>query len=344
MTENILPTNVVSINLDVGFASNFLSAAGTEGSNKASVVLAEILEKVESKQKPILVSKAKTTNGWNFDTDCDFIKDQSATVDGAYLSYMLASYYTLIKKEKKVGKINIIVNRNDPIVFDFYNLTGINNITTTGGMTTDNDVIHAAILWQNMLVKNMRKNGYAAMHPLSRVAASENSIAAFVDFMEDSGWRYTGKLPANTDTAVKLFNTACSRKPHQFTGQTAFYVPELAAATLVTSVMTSAKPSPGLISITNKTLGKISRAAGGFDTDLVSTLMEFTTGGSGSSTAEEIFNAFKNKKQAQMIYVRQPGLTVQKGYRTMADDAVEAYAPSNVGKDFQIKGAGNKKK
>lgn len=143
--------------------------------------------------------------------------------------------------------------------FEFYSLknTPINN--NAANITTDQDMIHASILGLNMLVKGMRAQDMAGMHPLSRVAASELNIDALNDFISTSPKmsQYTSLQNNPKITAVKLYNTACTRKAHQFYGQTNYYCPELAAATLITGIISSRKNSEGLIKITDYVLYEI---------------------------------------------------------------------------------------
>lgn len=155
------------------------------------------------------------------DVDCDFPPNASATIDAAMMTYMLSTYYKEKKEKGVTGKIRISVPQGDNnVVWDFYNLRNVTLGNTDQKIVTDTDAIHAAILWNNMLVKGMRAQGMAGMHPLSRVAASEENIKGLRDYFQDRqvmAW-------ASVDSCVKLFNTACSRKPYQFSGVTQYII------------------------------------------------------------------------------------------------------------------------
>lgn len=151
--------------------------------------------------------------------------------------------------------------------FEFYSLKNTPINTNAANITTDQDMIHASILGLNMLVKGMRARNMAGMHPLSRVAASELNIDAFADFITTNP-KMSQYAELQFDlkiTAVKLYNTY-TRKAHQYYGQTSHYCPELAAATLITGVMSSRKNSDGLLKIVDSSLQKIARSSGSLDT------------------------------------------------------------------------------
>lgn len=148
-----------------------------------------------------------------------------------------------------------------------------------------------------MLVKSMRKQGMAGMHPLSRVSASEQNINDLTDYLSDTKLvnEYLIKH-SSIEQSVKLYNTACTRKAYQFQAATKNYLPELAAATLITSVMSSKTTCRQLLEITNSTLRKIAKAAGSLNQELVQDLMEYTVSSSAALSAEEIFARFKNRR------------------------------------------------
>lgn len=192
---------------------------------------------------------------------------------------MLSKYYKEQKVKKIAGHVDITVDLGGGMKFNnqFYNLSSFKaTLDAKRTIVTDNDIIHAGVLWQNSLVVGMRNSWHAGMHPLSRVAASEQNLDKMADYLATSSKMKSFPFAKDKNTAVKLFNTACTRKPHQFQGETMYYVPELAAACLIVNVMTSPKVSPGLLTIANSALKKIAKTAGAIDPELVMDMMDFT--------------------------------------------------------------------
>lgn len=309
----LMATTPQEIDLTKTFAPNFLATVGAQNIKKPAEVLAtEILGKIPDPDEKFLIGALKTGDILDVDVDLAVPSNMAAKTDLAFISYMLSSYYKNEKINQNGAKrykytVNKAANNNIPLgSFEFFSLKNTPLNTNANEIVTDQDMIHASILGLNMMVKGMRDNGMAAMHPLSRVAASEANINALSDFITTSSSmiKYSTLMANNKYTAVKLYNTACTRKAHQFYGQTDFYCPELAAATLITGVMSSRKVSSGLIKIANSSLQKISRSSGSLDTNLVMNLMEFTVGSGSALDAEQIFNMYRSQK-AQYVYVPQ---------------------------------------
>nr|UHM27570.1 MAG: nucleocapsid protein [Sanya sesamia inferens phasmavirus 1]UHM27574.1 MAG: nucleocapsid protein [Sanya Bunyavirales-like virus 1]UHM27683.1 MAG: nucleocapsid protein [Fushun Phasmavirus 3] len=310
---NLMAITPQEIDLAKSFSPNFLATVGAQNIKKpAEVLVSEILNKIPDPDERFLASGSKSGDKLNVDTDLKIPSPLSAKTDLAFISYMLSSYYKSEKINQNGAKryrytVNKASNNNLPQgSFEFFSLKNTPLNTNAVEIVTDQDMIHASILGLNMMVKGMREDGMAAMHPLSRVAASEANIGALSDFISTNSSMsiYDNLMENNKYTAVKLYNTACTRKAHQFYGQTKFYCPELAAATLITGVMSSRKVSSGLIKIANSSLQKISRSSGSLDTNLVINLMEFTVGSGSALDAEQIFNMYKSQK-AQYVYVPQ---------------------------------------
>lgn len=146
------------------------------------------------------------------------------------------------------------------------------------------------------------------MHPLSRTAASEEGDDALSDYLYSS-YLYNKMFHMSsvnrTDVAVKLFNTACARKCHQFTDKTMYYLPELAATQLIMGVMSAKTQSPALIDITNRNISKISRASGTLSKGVIMEFMDYCKPPGSQYDASEIFEAYKNKtkKRTQAEYL-----------------------------------------
>lgn len=309
MALNLQAIIPVEIPLAKVFAPNFLSTFGQQKLVRPSNILAKNIV------SPFLTTDFSATN--SFFSDCidyqngDMILDHekdistpdgdfSAKCDVALIGYMLSSYYKTNRAAVQTVtkfRLNVTESTNIIVPIEFYCLKNYSLKSDDIDIISDQDMIHGSVLGLNMCVNAMRSKGMAAMHPLSRTTVSEEGLSSFKDFMEtDSRMKKYQNLGMNRKvTAVKLFNTACTRKSHQFFGDTNFYCPELAAATLISGIMGTKKVSTGLINIANGALKKIARTAGTLDQNLVVDLMGFTISGGTAIDAEQVFQAYKNK-------------------------------------------------
>lgn len=320
MALSILPITPQEISIDKAFAPNFLTTVGQQIANPPSYVLSNYII------KPFINDSfyASLIDNREISTDGDIVVEGEfqAKSEVAVVSFMLSTYYKDYRQRVSTAtkfKLNVSTTGPDathrtPI--EFYCLKNYSLKPTDIVIISDQDMIHASILGLNMSVKSMREKSMAGMHPLSRTSVSEEGLSAFSEFLSKDVRmkQYLTELsPLNT--AVKLFNTACTRKSHQFYGDTRFYCPELAAAALISGVMNTQKVSRGLIDITNSALKKIARTAGTLDQDLVITLMDFTIAGGTALDAQAIFDAFKAKKNQGFYIPKQAPPTELQSFR-----------------------------
>lgn len=292
--QRILPAAPRSVTLTNEYAPGFLSGiTSTIIKDPALILRKEILEPLRGAQLT-LGTLAGSTN-MDVDIPLDVSEGDKATADMAFITFMLSRYHKEYRRAGTAAKFSVEVGNSSPITFYC-----MKNYTYSGtdDFTTDNDMILASILGLNTVVSSLRRNGMAGMHPLSRTAITEDGIQMLDEYLkEDEKFSvlYGNELRKKSVVPVKLYNTACARKSHQFTGTTKYYMPELAAAQLIMGVMTSKGQSPGLIDITNRNLAKIAKANGSLDKDVVLELMNFCTPASSAYNAEELFSAYKNK-------------------------------------------------
>ncbi|AJG39324.2 nucleocapsid protein [Wuhan Insect virus 2] len=292
--QRILPAAPRSVTLANEYAPGFLSGiTSTIIKDPALILKREILEPLRGAQ--LTLGALASSNDMDVDIPLDVSEGDKATADMAFITFMLSRYHKEYRRAGTAAKFSVEVGNSSPITFYC-----MKNYTYSGtdDFTTDNDMILASILGLNTVVSSLRRNGMAGMHPLSRTAITEDGIQMLDEYMkEDEKFSiiYGNELKKKGVVPVKLYNTACARKSHQFTGTTKYYMPELAAAQLIMGVMTSKGQSPGLIDITNRNLAKIAKANGSLDKDIVLELMDFCTPASSAYNAEELFGAYKNK-------------------------------------------------
>lgn len=331
----LLPSAAQTVNIKNEYAPGFLSNITSEiVKDPFDTLVNKILKPLDDQKltitRNILVGRPNADVNLNLDLGGN---DKDATSDMAFITFMLSRYHKEYRKNGNAAKFSVHVGTSRPI--EFYCMKGY----TYGGedkYTTDNDMILASILGLNTVVGSLRANNMAGMHPLSRMAVTEDGIASLEDYLvsrQSLSERFMLGHTADKVTAVKLFNTACARKSHQFQGSTVFYYPELAAAQLIMGVMTSKAQSPSLIDITNKNLQKIARAAGSLDRDVVVELMEHCTPPNTAYNAQELFAKYKNKTMAQRIPPYQQSVSALTAFKQPSNLYPEAgYTSQEVGK------------
>lgn len=288
------------------FSGNFLAMVGMHSQKSPTRTLCDdILGKVVDQEHDCYLRPLYDPDkGFNVDGDIATGGTMTASSDLAFISFMLSSYYKDVKQKSKAASHLIYkvkkANNNAEITatYDFYNLKGLKLDAKQSAVTTDQDMILASILGLNCLVKKMRSSGMAGMHPLSRVTATEGNLKSLLDYIKDHQGSFKADYEDNISIPVKMFNLACTRKAHQFYNETKFYCPELAAAVLITGVMSAPKQTQNaLMTIANSSLAKIVKSSGGLNTDMVTDLMAYTSTGSSAQNVVEIYDAFMSKKK-----------------------------------------------
>lgn len=297
----VLPSTLQKVTISNEYAPGFLSSVSSNiQKDPAAVLKNEILNKLGANNISLGGMFRSGKNFVDIDIDIDVTNEKKATSDMAFITFMLSRYHKDHRKNGSAAKFAVSVGDTTPI--EFYCMK---NYTYAGDeeYTTDNDMILASILGLNATVRCLRKHNMAGMHPLSRTAITEEGVDQLCDYLYGSD-RFNTELGINEgnvkQTAVKLYNTACARKCHQFTGITKYYIPELAAAQLIMGVMSSKNQSSALIDITNRNISKISRAAGSLSKSLMMDFMDFCKPPGSQYDIVEIFNAYKNKSRQRM--------------------------------------------
>nr|UZM08150.1 nucleocapsid protein [Aphid bunyavirus 1] len=323
-TQNILPTNVKNVNIENIYAPGFLTGSSSNViKNPFLTLVNEILEPLRDEPLSLAVLLERGVISADIDIGIDITDEKKATADMAFITFMLSQYHKDHRKNGTAAKYNINVGNAPPISFFC-----MKNCPLGGKevFTTDNDMILASVLGLNTVVKTLRSNDMAGMHPLSRTAVTESGIAALEDYLSDSEayqTRFRKSLMSPGVTAVKLYNTACARKSHQFFGKTDYYIPELAAAQLITGIMSSKGQNAALIDITNRNLHKMSTACGGLDKDVILDLMDFCSASGSRYDAAAIYNAYKNKTMLETGYKPIKSMVVPQGFTRPGRSTVE---------------------
>ncbi|AXY66750.1 coat protein [Saesbyeol virus] len=307
---SIISSPLKEISLDNNFAAGFLTAVSPSTVKRPSEILVNNI--IQPFNANSFYSDLFTTVGDRVIVDCDkdltVVGEFAAKPDIAVVSYMLSAYYKDQKKTCQTAtRYNIKIPLRageEPTKLEFYNLRNYSLKPEDGELTSDQDLMLASVIGLNMCVQFHEGQGDGRYASSIKNNSERRGIKKFSQIFIDNDHRMSvyKALSRNTKTtAVKLFNTACMRKSHQFYGDTPFYCPELAAATTIVGVMSSQGASPGLIKITNSSLKKIAKAVGALDTDLIIDLMDFTIGGSSTMDAPEIFAAYRARKTSARL-------------------------------------------
>lgn len=311
--QKILPQVPQTVTNQNIFAPGYLSSVTSAvQKDPKHTLLEEILKPLQAHDLTLGELLHANTRSIDIDLELSLDQGEKATSDMAFVTFMLSRYHkyrtygttTNQIYQNYLTRFIVVVGNAQPI--NFYCMKKY-AYAGTEIFLTDNDMVLASILGINAVVASLRKNDIAGMHPLSRTAVTEEGLGAFDEFLmghDEYSTTFNMRHYGGTKIVpVKLFNTACARKSHQFIGSTRYYIPELAAAQLVTGVMFSKGNSPGLIDLTNWNLRKIAKASGGMNKELFLELMDYCTPASSAYNAEEIYNLYRNKSKLRQLPV-----------------------------------------
>lgn len=300
--NTILPTSVQSIDLDIKFADGFLQTDIATPPKNPKEVLSKILRlMLESNRKLHIKCHIDNDNVIVIEDDFININIDEPKSDSAFFTWMLGQYHQTCRLNTGNGKrfnVNLAENgEQGHCTIPIYCLKGTNYKGQTDNINLDQDVINASIYWLNLAAPSLLVQGNSAMHPLSRVGISDENLQDLQDFINTD----ERMINYRHGLSVQYFNAACTKRSHQFYKNTDFYIPELAAASLVMNVMTSNNITKLTRDIANKSIMKIAglmaRNQELFNKDLMIDLMGFCNGVNSSINCEEIYEQFNKRKQ-----------------------------------------------
>lgn len=247
----VLPTTTEDISVKNEFAPNFLTEYTPANVRSPLLAVDYVVDCFKYADCPLL-ELYNQRNDIMIDYNLNYnFKNPRPTPELAFISWMNSCWYRDEKKRTAAKKVNVKITYEEQVrTISFYNLRGYNMKAELGeNIFTDNDMQLSTVLLLNTMVNAMRKEGKAAMHPLSRLTFPEASVRALSDMFN-----------VDENSAVKIANLATVRKSHQFADVTNYYKPELAIAVTIAGVFGTKRVDDITKGIAKKSIKKIIKA------------------------------------------------------------------------------------